>query len=245
MTQDSRLTKNHAYITGTSRGLGKALAEVLLEAGWSVTGLARNNAIQHPAYRHLTADLSAPWQEWLPTIFGEHAPGGRLLLINNAGMLGDVGYVGTLSSEALARAFAVNVTAPALLQNELIRRYPQHDKLVLNISSGAAQYPVDGWSAYCSSKAALDMLSEVAAHEVELTATPNLRVFSVAPGVVDTAMQDQIRGVDKKGFSRIEYFQDLKKEKRLADPRAVALQILALIEHPEKFKGVKQDVRNF
>jgi benzil reductase ((S)-benzoin forming) len=233
----------HAYITGTSRGLGKALAEVLLEEGWSVTGVSRTNAIEHPAYRHVEADLGASWQEWLPDIFQEHSAAGKLVLINNAGMLGDVGYMGTLSSEALAQAFAVNITAPALLQNEFIRHYPQHQKLVLNISSGAAQYPVDGWSAYCSSKAALDMLSEVAAHEAGLANRQDLKVFSIAPGVVDTPMQEQIRGVEQSNFSRVGYFRELKKDKQLADPREVAQKLLLFMNKADRFKEVKQDVR--
>lgn len=233
----------HAYITGTSRGLGKALAELLLEEDWTVTGIARHASIQHQAYQHVEADLSAPWQEWLPHIFQEHAAVAKLLLVNNAATLGEVGYVGTLSADDLTKAVALNVTAPALLQNEFLKCYPRQEKLVLNISSGAAQYPVDGWSTYCSSKAALDMLSEVAAHEAELGRKTNLKVFSVSPGVVDTAMQEHIRQTDKSAFSRIAYFLELKKERRLAKPEDVVRQLMSLIDHPREFKEVKQDVR--
>ncbi len=243
MPEDRKLKSKHAYVTGSSRGLGKALAEVLLEEGWSVTGIARTTAIAHGYYQHLPIDLSSAWQDWLPGIFQEHKPGSRLLLINNAGALGEVMYMGGLSPESLARVFALNVTAPALLMNEFLRQYPQQDKLVLNISSGAAQYPVDGWSAYCSSKSALDMLSEVAAHEAVLARKANVKVFSISPGVVDTAMQEQIRQTDKRSFSRVTYFQDLKKGKRLAEPQEVARQLMVLIDHPKEFKEVKQDVR--
>lgn len=234
---------NHAYITGTSRGIGKALAEVLLEKGWSVTGISRTTAIEHPYYRHVKADLSASWQEWLPRVFSEHEGGQRLALINNAATLGEVGYLGALPPETLATAFTLNVTAPALLLNAFLQRYPRQQKLVLNISSGAAQYPVDGWGAYCSSKAALDMLTEVAAHESELAKRSDLKVFSVSPGVVDTSMQEQIRHADKSVFSRVAYFLDLKKGERLADPQDVAYQLLPLIEHSDDYQGVKQDVR--
>lgn len=243
MPEAPNIKSKHAYITGSSKGLGKALAEVLLEEGWSVTGIARTAALEHAFYHHLRLDLSITWQHWLPGIFQEHAPGSRLLLINNAGTLGEVGYMGTLEPERMAQAFALNVTAPALLMNEFIRQYPQLEKLVLNISSGAAQYPVDGWSAYCSSKAALDMLSEVAAHEATLVKNTNTKIFSISPGVIDTAMQEQIRETDKKSFSRVAYFQDLKKGKRLAEPLEVARQLLMLIAHPREFKEVKQDVR--
>lgn len=243
MPQPSNIKNKFAYITGSSRGLGKALAEVLLEEGWSVTGIARNSTIAHDHYHHLQADLTKPWQEWLPGIFQEHPPGSRLLLINNAGTLGEVGYMGALETDALARTYALNVIAPALLLNEFIRRYPQLDKLALNISSGAGQYPVDGWGAYCSSKAALDMLSEVTAHEATLSRNAHIKVFSVSPGVIDTAMQEQIRQTDKRSFSRVSYFLDLKKGKRLADPEEVARQLLLLIDHPREFKEVKQDVR--
>jgi benzil reductase ((S)-benzoin forming) len=234
---------NIAYITGTSRGIGQALAEVLLEEGWSVTGISRQQTVEHPAYKHLSLNLSDPWQQWLPNVFAQHEGAKRLLLINNAGTLGEVGYMGHLAPEAIASTVALNVTAPALLMNEFVKCYPQQPKLVLNISSGAAQYPVDGWSIYCSSKAALDMLSEVGAHEVELAKKSNLSIFSVSPGVVDTSMQEQIRHTDKKAFSRVAYFQQLKSGKRLADPKEVAHQLLMLINHPKEYKGVKQDVR--
>lgn len=233
----------YAYITGTSRGLGKAMAELLLEEGWWVKGIARHCSIAHDHYEHFEADLSNPWQQWLPEIFRQHETDSKLLLVNNAASLGEVGYVGTLSPDAVVKTVALNVTAPALLQNEFLKLFPQQEKLVLNISSGAAQYPVDGWSIYCSSKAALDMLSEVAAHEAELNKKNNLRVFSVAPGVVDTSMQEHIRQTDKSAFSRIAYFLELKKEKRLARPEDVVRQLLMLVEHPQEFKGVKQDVR--
>lgn len=233
----------HAYITGSSRGIGKALAEALLQEGWRVTGISRSCTIEHPRYLHQQADLSAPWQEWLPQLFAEHAASDQLALINNAATLGEVGYMGALPPEALAKVYALNVTVPALLINEFLKQYPQQEKVVLNVSSGAGQYPVDGWSAYCSSKAALDMISEVTAHEAALAKKNNLKVFAVSPGVVDTAMQEQIRTTEKRSFSRVAYFQDLKKGKRLANPQEVARQLLPLLEHPQEFKEVKQDVR--
>lgn len=234
---------NIAYITGSSKGIGRAIAEVLLKEGWSVVGISRNKSLEHPAYRHISADLSGPWQEWLPQIFTEQPENKRLLLINNAATLGEVDYLGNLTAGAMANALTLNVIAPALLMNEFLKTYPRQEKLVLNISSGAAQYPVDGWSTYCSSKSALDMLSDVAAHEAGMTKKSNLQVFSISPGVVDTTMQEQIRQTDKKAFSRVAYFQDLKKGKRLADPKEVARHLLVLINHPKEFKEVKQDVR--
>ncbi|AHM62150.1 short-chain dehydrogenase/reductase sdr [Flammeovirgaceae bacterium 311] len=234
---------NIAYITGTSRGIGRALAEALLDDGWSVTGISRQKTLEHPEYKHLALDISAPWQQWLPQIFANHQEARRLLLINNAATLGEVGYMGHIAPEAVAAAIALNVTAPALLMNEFIKCYPKQQKLVLNISSGAGQYPVDGWSIYCSSKAALDMLTEVGAHETELIKRNNLQFFSVSPGVVDTGMQEQIRHTDKKAFSRVVYFQQLKSGKRLADPAEVARQLMMLVNHPKEFKAVKQDVR--
>lgn len=232
-----------AYITGSSQGIGRALASVLLEEGWRVTGISRRQSLEHPAYKHITANLGTPWQEWLPGIFTEEADQNRVLLINNAATLGEVGYLGSLSAQAVSDALALNVTAPALLMNEFLKRYVRNDKLILNISSGAGQYPVDGWSVYCSSKAALDMLSEVGAHEADLAKKSNLNIFSVSPGVVDTAMQEQIRQTNKKDFSRVAYFQQLKSGKRLSDPEEVARHLLLLINHPREFKEVKQDVR--
>jgi benzil reductase ((S)-benzoin forming) len=98
-------------------------------------------------------------------------------------------------------------------------------RTILNISSGAAQRAVDGWGAYSASKAALDALSRAIEKEQSLRGT-GVRVHSISPGVVNTAMQEQIRGAGFRQFSEVEKFVAFHADDQLADPTEVARRIL-------------------
>lgn len=236
------------FITGSSRGIGKALAEALLNEseGNLVVGISRSNALEHERFVFVEADLSQEVTDLATQLFQQYKPAKSVVLVNNAGTLGQPANLGNLESKTLEQAFQLNVTAAAVLMNEFIRAYANGAArpLILNISSGAGKYPVDGWSAYCASKTALDMLSEVAALEAKKR-NSTLKVFSLAPGVVDTDMQGQIRQSSEKDFSRVQDFIRMKEEGLLAQPAAVADKILRLLRRPEGFTEVQQDVRNF
>lgn len=238
--------KSVFFITGSSRGIGKALVEALLAEDDDnlVVGLSRTNELEHERFVFIEADLSQVSGDFARQLFSKYQATKKVVLINNAGTLGDTAYVGNIDSEKLSQAFQLNVTAPAVLMNEFVRAYGRGEAvpLILNINSGAGKSPVDGWFAYCSSKAALDMLSEVAALEAEKSGS-KLKVFSVAPGVVDTAMQGEIRKKSKEDFSRVDHFVRMKEEGALASPEEVAPQLMRLIQTPEKFRDVIQDVR--
>ena len=234
-----------AYITGTSSGIGKALAELLLADSWQVIGIARRNTIKHERYTHLSLDLSTDFADWPETIFLSHKKAEKVVLINNAGTLGYVAYSGKLDNLETAKAYNANLIAPALLCNNFLQAYPNQHKIILNISSGAASYPVDGWSTYCSTKAGLQMLSEVIALEAEKRGDKLLHVFSVAPGVVDTAMQTHIRNASEEDFSRVKHFKQLKEENGLTSSYKVAEKLKYLIENPQEFNEVRQDVRQW
>lgn len=236
------------FITGSSRGIGKALAEAILAENDQnlVIGLARTNSLDHERFVHVEADLSKDISEKVRSLFEQYQPAKSVVLINNAGTLGHTAYFGRIDNQQLVKAFQVNVAAPAVLMNEFIRAYGNSNAapLILNISSGAGKSPVDGWAGYCASKAALDMLSEVASLESRKRGGA-LKVFSVSPGVVDTEMQSEIRGTDQKDFSRVQQFVQLKKEGELSSPEKVAQKIMNLIQNPGRFDSVLQDVRRF
>lgn len=236
------------FITGSSRGIGKALAETLLaesEENW-VVGLSRSNSLEHERFIFVEADLSKDVSGVARQLFEQYKPDQRVVLVNNAGTLGQPAKLGTIDNDSLEQAFQVNVTAAAVLMNEFIRAYDKGEAkpLILNISSGAGKSPVDGWSAYCASKAALDMLSEVAALEAKKRQS-RLRVFALAPGVVDTDMQSKIRHTSEENFSRVKDFVKMKEEGLLAQPEEVAAKIKHLLQEPGNYKEVQQDVRNF
>jgi benzil reductase ((S)-benzoin forming) len=239
---------NYYIITGTSRGLGKAMAEVLLqEKENKVIGISRGQSINHKNYKHLCLDLSDTdlIKKNLDQIFPVLTDADEVVLINNAGMLGQVGQVGNIENDNFEKLYKVNLIAPVILMNEFIKRYKELKvlKKILNISSGAGKKPVDGWSGYCSSKSALDMFSLVVDEEQRLI-NQNFIVFSVAPGIVDTEMQSDIRKASKANFSRVEEFKSYKEHGDLVEARLVAGKIIYLLKHPKNFGQVINSARD-
>ena len=240
---------DYYFITGTSRGIGRALVEKALEDAMArVTGFSRSSSLTHPHYTHVEVDLADidALLPRLPTFFADLAEAQRIVLINNAGTLGNVKYLGDLDPASVARLFNLNVTVPTLLMNAFLQQYRsvQAQKLIVNVSSGAGKYPIDGWSGYCASKAALDMVSQVAAVEAKKR-NAEVRIYALAPGVVDTAMQAHVRDTDAADFSTLEKFKNYHAKSALDDPSATAEKFFQLIQHPEQFGEVLQDVREF
>jgi benzil reductase ((S)-benzoin forming) len=230
------------FITGTSKGIGRALTEKVLAAeNTFVYGISRNVSVQHPRYHHQPLDLSdiTALRNNLFKLFPELPGAEKVVLVNNAGIVGEIGYIGSVPTDNFEFVFNVNVNAPAILMNDFISAYSHLScpKVIVNISSGAAQRPVDGWSAYCASKAALDMLSRTCQQEQDLAGT-GLKVFALAPGVVDTAMQHHIRQADAEQFSSHRRFLELHAKKELLPPDTVAHRIIKLADHYQKFPEV-------
>lgn len=220
----------HYIITGTSSGIGLALAQKVLEKkDVFVSGISRNPGPDHERYKHYSLDLNrvedvAAFE--LPQVEAD-----EVILINNAGYLGDIKRIGTADPKAIARVFNVNVTAVALLMNKFLTAdyAAETEKTVLNVSSGAGSYEIPAWASYCASKAAVDMLSKTA--KVEQTELGNkVRILSVGPGVVDTPMQAEIRGAQKTDFSRVEDFKGFKEKGELASPASIAAKYLHVLQ---------------
>lgn len=237
---------NVYYITGTSRGIGKALAEGLLQNEDNlVIGLSRTNGITNEDYTHVELDLSD-----LAMVkafrFGEHPGAKTITLINNAGMVGPIRYAGKINPDAIERIYNVNLTAPSILVNAFIEQYDKHhaQKQIINISSGAGKNPIDGWSVYCASKAGLDLFSRTVAEEFKLKGRSDFRIWSVAPGVVDTQMQEDIRSAGEEHFSRLASFVEYQTTNQLAHPEAVAKKYFRILESPSKFPDVVFSVKD-
>lgn len=226
----------YAYITGASQGIGQGIAKALLATGkYKVIGISRRKSIDDANYKHISADLSDP--DTLEHFeFEEHPGAQQIVLVNNAGMLGNIHHLGSLKNRDIINAYTVNLIAPAVLSNKFMARYSGNDaeQLIINVTSGAATSPYDGWSVYCSSKAGLDMLTKVNAEEQKTNSGNKVTVLGIAPGVVDTEMQTQIRGTDESGFSRKEKFVNLKQNNELYDPQAVGKRFAEIIQNPEQ-----------
>lgn len=221
-----------AILTGHSRGLGAAIAADLLGRGVALLGLARaENAelgARFPdALEQVALDLSdaAALADWLAgDALARFLAGARtVLLVNNAGTLQPVGPLAAQDPAAIARAVALNVAAPMMLgAAALAAAGDATDLRVLHVSSGAGRNPVPGWSVYCATKAALDQHARAAA----LDQTPALRICALAPGVIDTEMQAEIRAATLEQFPLREKFDALKRERQLSAPDDCARRLV-------------------
>lgn len=224
---------NYYFITGTSSGIGKALVQELLKyPRQQIFGLSRSNHLHEDEFTHCAIDLSKP-NEVNDFVFPALKDAQKIVLVNNAGTLGEVKYVGQQSNQNIQDSMQVNFTSAALLMNKFIKAYQDYpcEKLIVNISSGAATSAYDGWANYCSAKAALNMYTEAIAKEQEHLDKP-VKVFAIAPGVVDTLMQDQIRNASSEQFSQISKFKDLKDNNKLYQAQDVAQRLVEMISEP-------------
>jgi benzil reductase ((S)-benzoin forming) len=220
------------FITGTSSGIGKAIAEFYLAQGKAVTGIGRRHTITDPLYTSVNCDLSD--RNAVEALAFE--VDSDVLLINNAGILGNVRRLSDQRSVDIASVLAVNTVAPTMLMSRFAQLCGDRFSLtVVNISSGAARRTIPSWGAYCASKAALTMVSEVFYLE-EHEKGRHTKVYAVEPGVVDTNMQNTIRSVDASDFSSSETFHAYKNKDELADPALIAQKLDRLLQLPYEGK---------
>jgi benzil reductase ((S)-benzoin forming) len=216
-------------ITGVSRGIGKALAEEFLSSGSGVIGIGRKHDIDHPNFSFVQCDLSVPSEvERLKVSI----PKGAVTLINNAGVLGVIKRLTEQDPPDVERVLKINTVAPVLLTNLIYNSVSDKNSFCLiNISSGAANRAIPSWASYCASKAALNMFSEAFyLEEKEKGFSP--KVYAVAPGVVDTEMQQEIRNTSDADFSSAHKFVDLKRNNDLFTSEVVAKKLIQLINRP-------------
>ena len=221
-----------AIVTGHSGGLGAALAADLLSRGIVVLGLARRthaplgaahaDALQQHALDLSDADALSAWLAG-PTLAGFLADASMALLINNAGMLQPVGPCGGQDPMQITAAVQLNLGAPLLLANAFVAASGHcAERRIAHISSGAARNAYAGWGIYCATKAGLDQHARATA----LDGLPRLRIASLAPGVVDTGMQAEVRASDPAGFPQQARFAALKAEGQLSAPADAARRLV-------------------
>ncbi|WP_343635766.1 SDR family NAD(P)-dependent oxidoreductase [Fluviicola sp.] len=215
-------------ITGTSRGIGKAIAENYLAKGEKVIGIGRNHTISHPHYSSLSCDLSDP--EAVDRISFPDLSDETVVFIHNAGILGKVDYFEELESGEIAKVMQVNLFAGAAILQKLLRQIPATTSFrAVFISSGAGKNPIASWASYCASKAAVDLFCQTIQLEEQQLGRTNFQCLSVAPGVVDTDMQAGIRSTDESSFSEVERFKAYKNSNQLYTPELVAKKLFKLV----------------
>lgn len=207
-------------VTGGGRGIGSALALALAERGKSVLIVGRHEetltktASKSSQIEYIVADVSLPigreqlmtHLQTVPVIEG---------LIHNAGTINPISPITDIDEALWNTCMAVNVGAPLFLTQLLTQKLI--NGRVLNIGSGAAHFPVIGWTAYCVSKAALLMLTRCWQAE-----SSSISFASVMPGIIDTEMQAQIRAASNMHPDKLDFFKRLKQDNRLLSPTTVA-----------------------
>jgi NAD(P)-dependent dehydrogenase (short-subunit alcohol dehydrogenase family) len=200
-----------AFVTGAGRGIGAAIALALAQRG--ITPVL---AVRDPAAAASTAEQVRALGMACPIVCCEVSDEasvrravaevldttGRLdIVVNNAATIEPIGLLGEVPPEQWVQAVAVNLSGPYFVIRAALPTFlAQGGGVILNLSSGAALGPRLGWSAYCSTKAALAMLSRSVATEY---GAQGVRAYSFQPGMVDTDMQGRIRESGLNEVSRV------------------------------------------
>ncbi|MEA2199380.1 MAG: hypothetical protein QOJ25_3431 [Solirubrobacteraceae bacterium] len=219
------------WISGASSGIGKALAATI---PWEEARLIDISRRPPSAGEHLEADLADPrsWERVGQSFAHELRgwSGERVVFVHAAGVVGPIGFAGEVDTASYSRSVILNSAAPQVLGHMFLaaaRRLDIRRQLVM-LTSGAATSVYPGWSAYGAGKAAVDQWVRDVGAEQDLRG--GVEVIAVAPGTVDTEMQEQIRRTDDSNFPRREKFVDLYRARELADPDRVARDIWTLLD---------------
>jgi benzil reductase ((S)-benzoin forming) len=234
-----------ALITGASSGLGLALARSVPFPA-TIVDISRSGAPDH-AIRHFAADLADPgtWEKVgteMRRLIEETEPD-RAVFIHAAGMINPIGFAGEVDTGAYTSNVILNGAAGQVLGHlflEAVRGREGVFDLVM-ISSGAASSVYAGWSSYGAGKAALDQwVRNVGA---EQAGRGGVRVAAIAPGVLATEMQEQIRSTPEQDFPKVDRFHSLFEDGVLSEPDDAAERIWNVIERGLD-PGSVVDVRN-
>lgn len=226
--------KMEAYIiTGASKGIGLALSRQLAGEGHAVLGIARSIPEDWPGLQLFPFDLSAP--EEIPSLMEqivEKIPDGAdsVTLINNAGTIDPIGFAHQVDPQEAIKSISLNLTAPMILCNSFLKQLEGNRvaKRIVNVSSGAGRNAYKGWSVYCTGKAGLDHFSVCLDNEYG-----DVKVVSVAPGIIDTDMQGKIRESSEEEFPLIDNFKEYKEKGMLSTPEETASKLIGMLQRED------------
>ncbi|HEY5197283.1 MAG TPA: SDR family NAD(P)-dependent oxidoreductase [Solirubrobacteraceae bacterium] len=219
------------WISGASSGIGRALAATVPWEGARLLGVSR----RAPAVgEHVAADLADPgsWALVARSFERELAgwSGDRVVFVHAAGVVEPIGFAGEIETAPYVRNVILNSAAGQVLGHMFLtatRRVDARRHIVM-LTSGAARSVYPGWASYGAGKAALDQWVRDAGAEQELRGGAQL--IAVAPGTVDTGMQQQLRETAERDFPKRQKFVDLHRDRGLADPERVAREIWGLLD---------------
>ena len=257
MERKSRMSQHLYILTGGSRGMGLALAEQLLQKGHTLICISRKTQAALTAKAQQTGaqleqwsyDLaegtiaSAALKAWLALQGPEHFVSATL--INNAGVIPTIAPLSQADPHNLAMALRVGLEAPMLLCAAFLgatEHWPMPRKVV-NISSGLGRRAMASQAGYCAAKAGMDHFTRCLALD-EALKPYGAKVTSLAPGVIDTDMQVQLRCAPAENFPDQKGFQQLKATGQLTSPADAAQRILHYLARPDFGNNPVSDVRD-
>lgn len=241
---------NTYIITGASRGIGKEMAlqlarngnQLILIARSTMDDLAKQIQEKGGKAKIVQADLSKPQslEDLADQVFNidNIDASKKIVLINNAGMIAPMGMIGKYDASSYLANLQVNFTSAVMLCHLFIQKVQKWDcnKIIMNISSGAANKPYPGWGHYCSTKAGLNMFTSCI-HEEQRAAAKPVLAAAYNPGRTDTKMQEEIREQNSEDFPKAQSFVDAWKQGILNDPEKVAAHIVETIEKQDYPSG--------
>jgi benzil reductase ((S)-benzoin forming) len=223
-------------ITGTSRGIGEALARKILEKGNTVLGISRSRSdkLNSTRYHHLSFDLAdtsriSQIMEKVDKIV-ENRIFDYACLVNNASAVEPINSIEKCPADEIDSHVKIGLIAPMILTSLFIRKFSEDKigKKVVFISSGAAFTPLADESIYCSSKAGINMFAKCVGLE-QKNREYGFEVISIGPGMVDTSMQQAVRSKTSDEFAMADYFKQAFEDGKLQKPEIVAEKIYTIL----------------
>ena len=199
-----------AVITGASSGIGAETVRAFAKAGAKVVLLARSQAAVAELAGEIGAaalavpcDVSRAFEVEAAISAAEETFGGVDILVNNAGAIEPISHLLDADIEAWGHVIDINLKGVFYCMHAAVpRMIARGGGSVLKISSGAAHGPVEAWSHYCASKAAVNMLTRCLDRE---NANDGIRAMGLSPGTVATQMQREIKASGVNPVSKLDW----------------------------------------
>lgn len=248
-----KITKNSlSIVTGGTGGLGTALSNFILEKKGYVLFVGRNfekiniyestlKAEFLSSFYKIQADLSVEQDlnsigSEINNIISANNNIDEIYLFNNASSIDPISLIEDAKFDEISNALSLNIASAYTLSSLLlnIKKSTNISFLsIINISSGVSINPVKGWSAYCISKAGLNMLSKC----ISIECDENVISLSINPGAIDTGMQEKIRSADNFKIPATEKFLAMYNDGKLQNPKNVANKLFRILEEKNYSNG--------
>ncbi|WP_052350380.1 (S)-benzoin forming benzil reductase [Paenibacillus gorillae] len=241
-------------ITGTSRGIGEAIAEQLISSEHFLFCISRErnekllNKSKNIEYHDFDLQYIDQIEDLLNRIFDaiDISSAEGVYLINNASMISPVSFINNAMVKDITGNINVNLIAPIIFTSLFIARTENYqiEKRIINISSASAKNHHPGMSLYSAAKAGLDVFSQCVGLEQNHSKAP-VGIVSIWPGMIDTNLQREARNQDKATFPSADIFEMVKENGMLTSPEETAKQIIDCLFKKDFKNGEVVDIYDY